>query len=105
MNITKLDQRVTGFCVSLLVGVSILLASFLRLIPAAVIFGVFLYLGIASLSGIDLFERLWLIFLPQKHHPNVSYVQHVSCLKCRLNLDTNLDDTMITIFRLLLAYF
>jgi hypothetical protein len=28
------------------------------MIPTAVIFGVFLYLGIASLSGIDLFDRV-----------------------------------------------
>ena len=80
-----LDQRVTGFCVSLLVGLSILLSSWLRLIPASVIFGVFLYLGIASLSGIDFFDRVWLIFMPQKHHPNVSYVRHVSFSKKNWN--------------------
>jgi solute carrier family 4 anion exchanger 3 len=40
------------------VGISILLAPLLRKIPTAVIFGVFLYLGIASLSGIDLFDRV-----------------------------------------------
>jgi hypothetical protein len=63
-----------------LVGFSILLAPLLRLIPTAVIFGVFLYLGIASLSGIDFFERIGLIFLPSKHHPPTSYTRHVTSL-------------------------
>lgn len=48
-----LDQRVTAFFVSLLVGLSVFLSPFLRLVPNAVIFGVFLYMGISSLGGIQ----------------------------------------------------
>ena len=79
-----LDQRVTGFCVSLLVGISILLAPLLRMIPTAVIFGVFLYLGIASLSGIDFFDRIELMLLPSKHHPPMPYTRHVRTFKLHL---------------------
>lgn len=48
-----LDQRVTAFFVSLLVGLSVFLSPLLRLVPNAVIFGVFLYMGISSLGGIQ----------------------------------------------------
>ena len=51
------EQRVSGFVVSVLVGLSVVMAPILRLIPMSVLFGVFLYLGIASMSGVQLFER------------------------------------------------
>lgn len=51
------EQRVSGFIVSLMVGLSVTMAPLLRLIPMSVLFGVFLYMGIASMSGVQLFER------------------------------------------------
>lgn len=54
----------------------------LRYIPTAVLFGVFLYMGIASLSGIQLFDRITLLLTPTKHHPvDVGYVRHVSMVR------------------------
>lgn len=54
----------------------------LRLVPMAVLFGIFLYMGVASTDGIQLFDRLRLFFMPVKHHPQASYVRKVSC-SCR----------------------
>lgn len=51
------EQRVSGFLVALMVGLSVTMAPLLRLIPMAVLFGVFLYMGIASMSGVQFFER------------------------------------------------
>lgn len=51
------EQRVSGFFVSLMIGLSVTMAPLLRLIPMAVLFGVFLYMGIASMSGVQFFER------------------------------------------------
>lgn len=51
------EQRVSGFCVSLMVGLSVTAAPLLRLIPMSVLFGVFLYMGIASMSGVQFFDR------------------------------------------------
>lgn len=51
------EQRVSGLCVSLLVGLSVAAAPLLRLIPMSVLFGVFLYMGIASMSGVQFFDR------------------------------------------------
>ena len=46
-------------------------------VPLAVLFGVFLYMGVASMSGVQLFDRIELFFMPVKHHPNESYVSKV----------------------------
>lgn len=51
------EQRLSAFVVSVMVGVSVTMAPLLRLIPMAVLFGVFLYMGIASMSGVQFFDR------------------------------------------------
>lgn len=51
------EQRISGFCVALMVGLSVAAAPILRLIPMSVLFGVFLYMGVASMSGVQLFDR------------------------------------------------
>lgn len=51
------EQRVSGLCVSILVGLSVTAAPLLRLVPMSVLFGVFLYMGVASMTGVQFFER------------------------------------------------
>ena len=58
-------------------GVSILLGPVLTNVPLAVLFGVFLYMGVASLNGIQFWDRIQLVFMPVKHHPYVGYVRRV----------------------------
>eukprot|EP00091_Calanus_sinicus_P005835 TRINITY_DN16369_c1_g1_i1.p1 TRINITY_DN16369_c1_g1~~TRINITY_DN16369_c1_g1_i1.p1 ORF type:complete len:103 (-),score=22.41 TRINITY_DN16369_c1_g1_i1:464-745(-) len=41
------------------------------------LFGVFLYMGVSGMNGVQFFDRLTLCFMPVKHHPNVSYVKKV----------------------------
>ena len=71
------DQRVTFFVVSVLLGVSVALAPILKQVPFAVLFGVFLYMGVCGMNGIQFFDRLWLCFKPIKHHPSVTYTKKV----------------------------
>merc|ERR1712013_333394 len=71
------DQRLTAFSVSVLLGVSIVLAPILKMVPFAVLFGVFLYMGVSGMNGVQFFDRLALCFMPIKHHPSVSYVKKV----------------------------
>lgn len=59
------------------------MGNMLRQIPLAVLFGIFLYMGVTSLTGIQLYERLLLIFMPSKHHPDHIYVVKVSEAGCR----------------------
>ncbi|XP_046401181.1 anion exchange protein 2 isoform X2 [Ischnura elegans] len=78
------EQRLSALVVSVLVGVSVLMAPLLRLVPIAVLFGVFLYMGISSTNGIQFIDRLHLFFMPVKHHPRVPYVRRVQTMKMHL---------------------
>uniref|UniRef100_A0A8C1G6D6 Anion exchange protein n=1 Tax=Cyprinus carpio TaxID=7962 RepID=A0A8C1G6D6_CYPCA len=80
------EQRVTGMCVAILVGLSIVMTDVLRHIPLAVLFGIFLYMGITSLTGIQLYERITLMVTPAKHHPDHIYVTKVKTW--RMNMFT-----------------
>lgn len=50
----------------------------LKYIPLAVLFGIFLYMGVTSLFGIQLFDRILLLLMPPKYHPKEAYVTRVS---------------------------
>ncbi|XP_062543576.1 band 3 anion transport protein isoform X4 [Armigeres subalbatus] len=78
------EQRISGFFVALMVGLSVTMAPILRLIPMSVLFGVFLYMGIASMSGVQFFDRLRLFFMPVKHHPQVPFVRRVPSWKMHI---------------------
>uniref|UniRef100_A0A8C1V5Y2 Anion exchange protein n=1 Tax=Cyprinus carpio TaxID=7962 RepID=A0A8C1V5Y2_CYPCA len=73
-----LEQRVSGVVVALLVGLSILMEPILKMIPITALFGIFLYMGITSLSGIQLWDRMLLLLIPKKYHPNEPYATKVS---------------------------
>ncbi|OCT63346.1 anion exchange protein 3 [Xenopus laevis] len=78
------EQRVTAILISALVGLSIVMGEMLRQIPLAVLFGIFLYMGVTSLTGIQLFERLLLILMHPKHHPEHPYVVKVCTWRMHL---------------------
>ncbi|KAM6900305.1 LOW QUALITY PROTEIN: anion exchange protein 2b [Xenentodon cancila] len=78
------EQRVTGLLVSVLVGLSIVIGDLLCQIPLAVLFGIFLYMGVMSLNGIQLTERMMLLLMPPKYHPDHTYVRKVRTLRMHL---------------------
>ncbi|XP_053739761.1 anion exchange protein 2a [Synchiropus splendidus] len=78
------EQRVTGFLVALLVGLSVVAGKLLGQIPLAVLFGIFLYMGVMSLTGVQLTERLILLLMPPKYHPNRGYVRGVRMMRMHL---------------------
>ncbi|XP_062297866.1 anion exchange protein 2b isoform X1 [Scomber scombrus] len=78
------EQRVTGLLVAIMVGMSIVIADLLRKIPLAVLFGIFLYMGVMSLNGIQLTERMMLLLMPPKYHPDHTYVRKVRTLRMHL---------------------
>lgn len=53
-------------------------------IPMAVLFGVFLYMGISSMRGVQLFDRISLLFKQVSSHPQVPYVRRVRTSKMHL---------------------
>jgi hypothetical protein len=49
-----------------------------------VLYGVFLYMGISSLNGIQFMHRIILIFMPEKHQPDLTFLRHVKTMKVHL---------------------
>ncbi|XP_056289436.1 anion exchange protein 2b isoform X1 [Pseudoliparis swirei] len=78
------EQRLTGLLVAIMVGMSIVIGDLLRQIPLAVLFGIFLYMGVMSLNGIQLTERMMLLLMPPKYHPDHTYVRKVRTLRMHL---------------------
>uniref|UniRef100_A0A8C7XCW1 Anion exchange protein n=1 Tax=Oryzias sinensis TaxID=183150 RepID=A0A8C7XCW1_9TELE len=72
-----MEQRISGIVVALLVGLSILMEPILKLIPMSALFGIFLYMGVTSLNGIQLWDRIQLLLIPKKYHPNEPYATRV----------------------------
>ncbi|CAF2519471.1 unnamed protein product [Rotaria sp. Silwood2] len=75
------DQRLTNIGVHILIGCTIFAAPIIRKIPVAALFGIFLYFGIVSISGTQLFSRLKMMFIPTKYHPNVGYLRRIRQMK------------------------
>ncbi|XP_035381961.1 electrogenic sodium bicarbonate cotransporter 4 [Electrophorus electricus] len=78
------EQRMTGILVFVLTGTSIFLAPVLQLIPMPVLYGVFFYMGVASLSGIQFWDRVKLFLMPAKHQPDHDYLRHVPLRRVHL---------------------
>ncbi|XP_035996470.1 electrogenic sodium bicarbonate cotransporter 4 isoform X2 [Fundulus heteroclitus] len=78
------EQRLTGILVFVLTGLSVFLAPVLQYIPMPVLYGVFLYMGVASLSGIQFWERIKLYLMPPKHQPDFSFLRHVPLRRVHL---------------------
>uniref|UniRef100_A0A3Q3L3A3 Anion exchange protein n=1 Tax=Mastacembelus armatus TaxID=205130 RepID=A0A3Q3L3A3_9TELE len=78
------EQRVTGVLVFILTGLSVLMSPILKFIPMPVLYGVFLYMGVASLNGVQFMDRLKLLLMPAKHQPDLIYLRHVPLRKVHL---------------------
>uniref|UniRef100_A0A671R8V8 Anion exchange protein n=1 Tax=Sinocyclocheilus anshuiensis TaxID=1608454 RepID=A0A671R8V8_9TELE len=78
------EQRVTGTMVFILTGLSVLMAPILKFIPMPVLYGVFLYMGVASLNGVQFMDRLQLLLMPAKHQPDLIYLRHVPLRRVHL---------------------
>ncbi|XP_051570670.1 solute carrier family 4 member 1a (Diego blood group) [Myxocyprinus asiaticus] len=79
-----IEQRVSGILVAVMIGVSILMEPILKMIPMTALFGIFLYMGITSLNGIQLWDRMLLLIMPKKHHPSVPFVTRVPTMRMHL---------------------
>ncbi|XP_075584903.1 na[+]-driven anion exchanger 1 isoform X11 [Dermatophagoides farinae] len=79
-----LEQRVTNIIIFLLCGLSVFFTPLLKHIPMPVLFGVFLYMGTSSLKGSQFFERILIIFMPQKYQPDYIFLRHVPTWKVHI---------------------
>jgi len=66
------ETRVTGFLIFSLLGATLLILPLIKQVPMAILYGIFLYMGVVSMKGSQFFERLglWLMdpeLYPEKH--------------------------------------
>ncbi|XP_033208483.1 sodium bicarbonate cotransporter 3 isoform X1 [Belonocnema kinseyi] len=71
------EQRVTHILIFLMIGCSVLLTPILRRIPMPVLFGVFLYMGVSSLKGLQFFDRILIMLMPLKYQPDYMFLRQV----------------------------
>jgi mannitol/fructose-specific phosphotransferase system IIA component (Ntr-type) len=71
------ENRMTGLTIHLLIGFSLLLLPWLKEIPMAVLYGLFLFMGIVSMSGNQFFERLSLWLRDPDLYPVTHYIRRV----------------------------
>ena len=72
-----IETRVTGLAIHLLIALAIPLLPYLDVVPMAVLYGLFLYMGVVSLQGNQFFERLGLYFTDREMYPQTHYVRRV----------------------------
>lgn len=75
--VSTVETRVTGVLVHVAVGASLLVLSVLQQVPMSVLFGLFLYMGVASMRGNQLFERLELFIMDPARYPPSYYLRAV----------------------------
>jgi mannitol/fructose-specific phosphotransferase system IIA component (Ntr-type) len=71
------ENRITPLVIHVLIGLSLFLLPWLKLIPMAVLYGLFLFMGVVSLKGNQFFERLTLWFMDSDLYPSTHYIRRV----------------------------
>lgn len=78
------EQRLTVIVSHILIGMSLFLTQLVRLIPTAVLIGIFLYMGVISLGGQQFTQRLKLFFIPVKYQPDYQWLRAVQMKRVHL---------------------
>ncbi|XP_031624246.1 electrogenic sodium bicarbonate cotransporter 1 isoform X4 [Contarinia nasturtii] len=97
------EQRVTHIFIFLTIGGSVFLTPLLSHIPMPVLFGVFLYMGAASLKGLQLFDRILIMFMPVKYQPDYMFLRQVP-LK-RVHIFTCIQFACLVVLWMIKSYF
>ena len=71
------ETRLTGLLVHVMVGLSLLFLGILSYVPMSVLFGLFLFMGVASMTGNQFFERVRLWVTDPQMLPPTHYVRRV----------------------------
>ncbi len=71
------ETRVTGLVIHAIIGLSLLLLPALKIVPMSVLYGIFLFMGVASMMGNQFFERLSLWLKDPTLYPTTHYIRRV----------------------------
>lgn len=76
--VTRVEEtRVTGLVIHALIGLSLFLLPALKIVPMSVLYGIFLFMGVASMTGNQFFERLSLWLKDPTLYPTTHYIRRV----------------------------
>lgn len=78
------ENRVSPLLIHVLIGLSILILPLIKLIPMAVLFGLFLFMGVSTLTGNQFFERMTLWITDPNLYPQAHYTRRVAHLRIHL---------------------
>lgn len=71
------ENRVSPLAIHLLIAASIFMLPVIKKVPIEVLFGLFLFMGFATLNGTDFYARLKLWLTDRNLYPDTHYVRHV----------------------------
>lgn len=71
------ETRLSGLLIHTLIAGSLFFLSYFALIPMAVLFGLFLFMGLSSLGGNQFYDRLMLWIMDPKLYPETHYLKKV----------------------------
>jgi hypothetical protein len=71
------ENRITALAIHALIGATLLVLAVLKLIPMAVLYGVFLFMGVVSMVGNQFFERISLWVMDRNLYPSTHYIRKV----------------------------
>jgi hypothetical protein len=71
------ENRISGLFIHIMIAASIFFMGYVAYIPMPVLFGLFLYMGFASLTGNQFYERIMLWVTDPKLYPATSYLKIV----------------------------
>lgn len=71
------ENRVSPLAIHLLIVASVFMLPLIKKVPMEVLFGLFLFMGFATLNGTDFYTRLKLWLTDRNQYPDTHYVRHV----------------------------
>uniref|UniRef100_A0A915KE64 Anion exchange protein n=1 Tax=Romanomermis culicivorax TaxID=13658 RepID=A0A915KE64_ROMCU len=92
------EQRATALLAHILIGLAVFLTPVMKHLPMPVLLGVFLYIGIVSLSGQQFGQRVLLLFMPMKHQPDYQWLRSVRMKRVHLFTAVQLISFIILLF-------
>ncbi|VDD89631.1 unnamed protein product [Enterobius vermicularis] len=78
------EQRLTAVIAHILIGLSVFLTPIIKLVPLPVLIGVFLYMGVVSMLGLQFVQRIAMLFMPIKYQPDYPWVRTVRMKRVHL---------------------
>uniref|UniRef100_A0A0R3RHM7 HCO3_cotransp domain-containing protein n=1 Tax=Elaeophora elaphi TaxID=1147741 RepID=A0A0R3RHM7_9BILA len=78
------EQRLTAIIAHLLIGFSVFITPVIKLVPLPVLIGIFLYMGVVSMLGLQFIQRIAMLFMPIKYQPDYVWLRLVRMKRVHL---------------------